>query len=110
MKARGSPCEVQFFGHRHEISEMPQFHGRQARSRAARYLPQTYELATPDGPPTYFGCVGYEHNGRLFSPAVTVRDLAGVIFFSTQSVSTLRRLKLFGTGTDGIVLPSPSIE
>ena len=62
-----------------------------------QFKAQTYELAAPDGPPTNFGYVGYEHNGRLFSPAVTVNDLAGVTFFSTHSVSTLRRLKPFGT-------------
>ena len=75
-----------------------------------QFKAQTYELAEPDGPPTYLGYVGYEHNGKLFSPAVTIKDLAGATFFSTQFVSTLSRSKPFGTGTDGIVLPSPSIE
>ena len=28
MKSRSGPSEVQLFGHRHEISEMPQFHGK----------------------------------------------------------------------------------
>ena len=79
-------------------------------ARIAYFEAQTYELAAPDGPPTYFGYVGYEHNGSVFSPAVTIKDLPGVIFFSTQSVSTVSRLKPFGTGTDAIVLPSPSIE
>jgi hypothetical protein len=78
--------------------------------KASQFEPQTYELAAPDGPLTYFGYVGYEHNGRLFSPAVTVNDLPGAIFFSTQSVMTLSLSNVFGTAADGMVLPSPSIE
>ena len=42
---------------------------------ADQFKAQTYELAAAAGPPAYFGYVGYEHNGRLFSPAVTVNDL-----------------------------------
>ena len=60
----------------------------------SQFEAQTYELAAPDGPPTYFGYVGYERNGRLFSPAVTVKDLPGVIVLSTQSVSTVSRSKV----------------
>ena len=45
----------------------------------------SYELAAPGCPPVYRGYVGYEHSGRLFSPAVTVTDIPGAMLFSTQS-------------------------
>jgi hypothetical protein len=31
MQARGGTREVQFFGHRHEIPQMPEFHATQAK-------------------------------------------------------------------------------
>ena len=58
-----------------------------------RYWPtlQRYDEASPAGPLTYFGNSGYEHIGRLRSPAVTVTDLPGALPRSTQSVSSPTR-------------------
>jgi len=41
--------------------------------------------AAAGAPPLYRGYVGYEHSGKLFSPAVTVTDIPGATLFSTQS-------------------------
>jgi hypothetical protein len=57
-----------------------------------------YDDAEVAGPPTYFGYVGYEHSGRLFSPAVTVIDIPGATPRSTQSNSSASRSQPLGTG------------
>ena len=55
------------------------------------YRAQVYDAAAVGGPLTYLGYVGYEHNGIVASPAVTVNDFAGTMPFSTQSTSTPKR-------------------
>src|SRR5436190_21859059 len=66
-----------------------------------------YDDAEVAAPPTYFGYVGYEHSGRLFSPAVTVIDIPGATPRSTQLKSSVRRSQPLGTGATASVLPSP---
>jgi len=55
---------------------------------------------TPPAPVTCLGYEGYEHSGRLFSPAATVTDMPGATPRSTQSNSRARRSQVFGTGQD----------
>jgi hypothetical protein len=59
---------------------------------AARYFAaQVYDEAAPTGPLTYFGNSGYEHIGKLRSPAVTVTDLPGALPPSTHCVMIATR-------------------
>ena len=44
------------------------------------------------------------------SLAVTVTDIEGAAFFSTQSTSRLSRLNVLGIGAVGMDFPSPSAE
>ena len=70
---------------------------------------QWYDDAEVAAPPTYFGYVGYEHSGRLFSPAATVVDIPGATPRSTQLKSSVRRSQPLGTGATASVLPSPLV-
>lgn len=70
---------------------------------------QRYDDADASGPLMYFGYVGYEHSGRLFSPAVTVIDIRGATPRSTQSKSRLRRSHVLGIGAAASVFPSPLV-
>jgi hypothetical protein len=58
---------------------------------AARHGAHSYELAASAAPPRYFEQDGYEQRGRLLSSVVTVTDIAGDTFFSTQSKSSRNR-------------------
>ena len=70
---------------------------------------QRYDDADASGPLTYFGYVGYEQSGRLFSPADTVIDMPGATPRSTQSNNSARRSQALGTGATGSVFPSPLV-
>ena len=75
-----------------------------------RYLAlQLYESAASTCPLLYFGYSGYEHIGKLRSPAVTLMDLPGAMPFSTQSVSSATRSNVFGIGRAAMFFPSPSV-
>lgn len=63
-----------------------------ANTRASYFATQEYELSDPAGPFEYFGYSGYEHIGRLRSPAVTGTDFPGALPFSTQSTIRPSRL------------------
>ena len=72
------------------------------------FAAHVYELADPAGPFEYFGYSGYEHIGKLRSPAVTVTDFPGALPLSTQSRIRPRRLYVLGICWAAISLPSPS--
>src|SRR5688572_30026153 len=52
------------------------------------YCVQRYDVALSTGPRVYRGNAGYEHSGRLRSPAFTTTDDGGAMFRSTQSKSS----------------------